>query len=220
MRRPLTVPDADWSDSAFEGQFVSIRRDFIRRGAVVPLWRADGGLAISALPVMCLLGRGYPDGLSVSLARLAWLAGISQRSAKRAVATLTQAALLRNVTTRGDAIRYTLAGDALWNRRVHDDRKTHFPGRIVASGLWRGLRRTERATLLALTSVVRAADHEGLISCSGIAQITGIDRASASRAMRALCTPASNHGAPVAILGEGRDGMEFELTDEWWALWP
>jgi hypothetical protein len=218
VSRPLKMPDADWSDSVFEEQFVSIRREFIRRGALAQLWRADGGLAISALPVVWLLGRGYLDGLSVSLVRLAWLAGISQRSAKRAVATLTRAALLRNVTTRGDAIRFTLAGEALWNRNVHDDRKTHFPGRIVASGLWRGLRRTERSTLLALTSVVTATDHEGLISCSGIAELTGIDRASASRAMRALCTPAPNHGAPVAILDEGRDGVGFELTDEWWAL--
>ena len=219
MSRPLKMPNADWSDFVFDEQFVSIRREFILRGALAQLWRADGGLAISALPVVWLLGRGYPDGLSVSLVRLAWLAGISQRSAKRAVATLTQAALLRNVTTGGDAVQYTLAGDALWNRRVHDDRKTHFPGRIVASGLWRGLRRTERATLLALTSVVRATDHEGLISCSGIAGLTGINRASASRAMRALCTPTANRAAPVAILDEGRDGVGFELTHEWWALW-
>jgi hypothetical protein len=218
MSRLLRPSDADWSDSALEEQFVSIRREFIRRGTLAQLWRADGGLGISALPVMWLLGRGYPDGLSVSLIRLAWLAGISQRSAKRAVVTLTQTALLRNVTARGDAIRYTLAGDALWNRQVHDDRKTHFPGRIVASGLWRNLRRTERATLLALTSVVRATDHQGLISCSRIAELTGIDRASASRAMRALCTPASNHVAPVAILDEERDGVGFELTAEWWAL--
>jgi hypothetical protein len=169
---------------------------------------------------MWLLGRGYPDGLSVSRVRLAWLSGISMRSAAGGIRTLTEAALLRNVTLRSHEVRYALDGDALWrfSPRIHGDRKTHFPGRIVASGMWRGLRRSERVTLLALTAVVSASEREGLISCSRISELTGIDRASASRAMRALSTPTATRLPPVTMLDVGRDGVGFELNGEWWDL--
>lgn len=219
MSRPLREPDEEWNDS-FETQFVSIRREFIRRGVLAQLWRVDRGLSVSALPIVWLLGRGYPDGLSVSRIRLAWLSGISPRSTGRVVSTLTDAGLLREVSVRGDDVRYALSGDALWNRKrgIEGDRKTHFPGRIVSYGLWRGLKRTERATLLALTSVARATDREGLISCSGISALTGIDRASASRAMRGLSTPKGTRLPPVTLLDEGPDGVGFELTESWWHL--
>lgn len=216
----LRTPDMEWSDAALGDQFVSIRHEFIRQGGLTRLWCADGGLAISALPVLWLLGRGYPEGLSVGRVRLAWLSGISRRSAQRAVTTLVAAALLRDVTESADSVRYALSGTALWKSRpdIHGDRKTHLPGRIVASGLWRSLRRTERATLLALTGVVSAAEREGVISCSGISELTGIDRASASRAMHALSTPTFSARAPVALVDSGQDGVGFYLPAEWWEL--
>lgn len=216
----LRAPVVEWSDAALEEQFVSIRHEFIRQRGLAQLWHADGGLAISALPVMWLLGRGYPEGLSVSQVRLAWLSGISRRSARRAVTTLAATALLREVKESANSVRYALSGTALWKSRpeIHGDRKTHFPGRIVASGLWRSLRRAERATLLALTGVVSAAEREGVISCSGVSELTGIDRASASRAMRALSKPTLSARAPVALVDSGQDGVGFYLTAEWWDL--
>lgn len=221
MSRPLSEPLGDWSDEALDRQFVSIRQAFVHDGRIAALWRADHGLSVSALPVFWLLGRGYPDGVSVRSERVAWLAGISVRSVKAVAGRLGAAGVLRMSCADGDSMRFALTGDGLWSRIQHGsfDRKTHFPSRIVTSELWRCLRHTEKVTLMVLAGVTTAKTREATISCATIAALCGISRSSASRALHTLTTSKPAWPVPpVEILAWGQEGTDIGLSEKWWDL--
>jgi hypothetical protein len=251
----------DWDTSAMDGQFIYLRRSFLCGGGLAALWHADNGLAVSLLPVMLLLARGYPEGRGDCQQKIAWLAGLSVSSVKKAARTLAEAGVIREFQERPGGVIWYAVTNLSMLRDGDTGSKTYFPGRIVAYEAWRELRRCERAVVLALAPLARTRHlvkkHEyeswpadatftlhawlvsigaisdpmkhgpwgmeakriGETSCSELARLTGIDRASASRAIRGLMRPTWPPMPPLIHVSYGASGRtRFHLPDGWWLI--
>lgn len=149
MSRPR-VTDRMIGSQALRQQFVAMRRSFLLDGGLATLWRADRGLAVSLLPVMLLLGRGYFLGVDSPTKRLARYSGICERSVACGVRTLTNAGIVGlNEPSSPATISFAVTEQVL-KPQQEPGRRTLFPGRIVDAGRWRRLTRCERVVLLAL----------------------------------------------------------------------
>ena len=235
-----------WSDDALDAQWVKVRRLFIRRGGLADLWRADGGLGVSVLPVALLLSRGYPAGVSVSRERLSWLAGVSTRSAALAMRTLSNAGVVALIPhSSRSTIRFVPTPEAL----REPGSLAHcfvFRGLVLSSGIWRRLPRTARTVALALGGasgsrleyediqrgvwddlaggvpggVPSTPLHQvGMTTCAELAALTGLDRSSVSRGLASVhATRVAPFSEPLAYVRTTKEGTIYQLPASWWAL--
>jgi hypothetical protein len=138
-------------------QFLRLPRAFFRKMWWAALWRDDQGCAGSLLLVLALCARGYPNGATVSLARLKELSGLTAPELQRARRTLIRWRRMEVVeflrSPRRGVWRFRLEGRI---RCLDTEPRFYVPGRIVASGLWAELSPPERSVLLTLAALARA----------------------------------------------------------------
>lgn len=148
MRNPAFV------SSSIAHQYARIRRDLVTSGRWARLWQSGGSSAVSLLPVLALLARGYGSkGAAVRIDRLATISGLSRREVTTGFELLVDEGVVRDLRSRFPSTKRFSLEDLL----VSDSGPQRFTitGALFDKGIWSRLDPEEKACLIAVLALAR-----------------------------------------------------------------